>query len=307
MPQRARELRSLGVLVAGAAALRSVELAEHQGFDSAWLTLPRTAEQAAERTADRPSAQLDTLAAAAARTHRLALGTTTLPLTGASAPQLAEELAALDRSHGARLNPGVEFGTVGTGPGTIGATSGTVGTGANGATPGTVGAGPVAVGTDRRQVRELLDGLREFAPALARRLWCAPDDRHTARWAGAQELNLLVDAAGSAEQRLALIRAFRESHPRGAWARVCQRLVVLPVDAATPTQRARYQEHAQRTPALVGLSAQLAELLTSDVAFREVEEAAFVLPDGFAPEDHAQLLADLASRLAPLLGWHPVY
>ncbi|MFE0461590.1 LLM class flavin-dependent oxidoreductase [Kitasatospora sp. NPDC058965] len=275
--------------MSGTGTLRPVELAEHLGFDSAWLTLPQTATAAPGPTPNqvpatapaphRSLAPLDVLAEAAAHTGRLALGAATLPLTGADPLGLAEELAALDRRSGARLNPAVALG-----------------------------ADPATGDTDRDRAGELLDGLRKLAPGLAHRLWCAPADPHAARWAGEQGLNLLVGTdRGDATHRLALVRAFREAHPRGAWARVCHRLAVLPVDAATPTQRARYREYAEQSPALVGPAPELAHLLAADAAFREVEEAAFVLPDGFPPEDHAQLLTDLASRLAPLLGWQPVY
>jgi alkanesulfonate monooxygenase SsuD/methylene tetrahydromethanopterin reductase-like flavin-dependent oxidoreductase (luciferase family) len=153
------------------------------------------------------------------------------------------------------------------------------------------------------EATDSLERLRALGPAAARRIWCAAGSARSARWAGEQGLNLLADRA-SATRQPALIRTFRENHPAGAWARICLRLVALPTDSATPAQRARYQEYA---PELAAPAAELAARLRADLAFREVEEAAFVLPDGLAPEDQEQLLTDLAERLGPALGWQPVH
>ncbi|MER5638955.1 hypothetical protein ABT095_18570 [Kitasatospora sp. NPDC002227] len=133
---------------------------------------------------------------------------------------------------------------------------------------------------------------------LDRRVWCVADGPRSAGRAGERGLNLLAEAG---DGRLEQIRAFRERHPDGAWARVCQRLALLPTDSATAAQRARYAALS----GLAGPAAELAERLRADAAFREVEEMAVVLPDGLPAEDHAQLLADLAGRLGPALGWTP--
>jgi alkanesulfonate monooxygenase SsuD/methylene tetrahydromethanopterin reductase-like flavin-dependent oxidoreductase (luciferase family) len=269
-------LRSLGVLVTGragdAAALRLVELAERLGLDSVWLTDPQ------------PDSAAGLLTRAVERTSRIALGTTSLPLGTAAPARLAAELTALDHRSGARLNPGFGLGPADASP--------------PAASPSPSDESPFDADAQR-----LLDALHSPRPGLARRLWCAADSLPAARWAGGQGLNLF--AAGEGEEQLARLRAFRESHPSGAWARVCRRVLVLPIDSATPAQRARYQEFAALHP--VGPAAELAARLTGDAVFAEVEEAAFVVPDGLAPEDQAQLLTDLAGRLGPALGWQPGY
>ena len=57
-------------------------------------------------------------------------------------------------------------------------------------------------------------------------------------------------------------------------------------------------------PDLVGSSDDIAERLYAHAGYREVDEVAFALPFSFAPEDYAQILTDIATRLGPLLGWH---
>jgi hypothetical protein len=56
---------------------------------------------------------------------------------------------------------------------------------------------------------------------------------------------------------------------------------------------------------LVGSSAEVAEALHADPAFREVDEVAFALPFTFDHEDYVQILTDIAGRLGPALGWEP--
>ena len=58
-------------------------------------------------------------------------------------------------------------------------------------------------------------------------------------------------------------------------------------------------------PDLVGASAQIAEQLHANPAFREVEEVAFALPFTFQHEDYVQILTDTATGLGPALGWQP--
>lgn len=114
---------------------------------------------------------------------------------------------------------------------------------------------------------------------------------------------------------------FRASHPDGAAARVCQGLVVIHTDSASPRQRAKYQEYARRrlprTTApqgrermllradFAGTAAQIAEQLQAQAAFREVTEVAFALPFSFARDDYVQILTDMATRLGPARGWRP--
>jgi hypothetical protein len=56
---------------------------------------------------------------------------------------------------------------------------------------------------------------------------------------------------------------------------------------------------------LRGTSTEIAEMLYAHAAFREVYEVVFALPFGFEHDDYVQILTDIATRLAPALGWSP--
>jgi hypothetical protein len=102
---------------------------------------------------------------------------------------------------------------------------------------------------------------------------------------------------------------------------VSQGLVVIPTDGASAAQRAKYEAYvAARTPRtaapagparmlfardILGPSEEIAAALYQHAGFREVTEVAFALPFTFAPEDYAQILTDMATKLGPALGWAP--
>jgi alkanesulfonate monooxygenase SsuD/methylene tetrahydromethanopterin reductase-like flavin-dependent oxidoreductase (luciferase family) len=157
-------------------------------------------------------------------------------------------------------------------------------------------------------------------------MWYGGASLASARWAGENAVNFLTSSVVKAEEsedfaavQLSHIRAFRAAHPAGPKARVSQGLVVIPTDSASAAQRAKYAAfaaaRAPRTAApngparmmfardIVGTSAQVAEALYADPAFREVTEVAFALPFTFEHEDYVQILTDMATRLGPALGW----
>jgi alkanesulfonate monooxygenase SsuD/methylene tetrahydromethanopterin reductase-like flavin-dependent oxidoreductase (luciferase family) len=124
-----------------------------------------------------------------------------------------------------------------------------------------------------------------------------------------------------AEIQLSHVRAFRANHPAGDRARVCQGLVVIPTDSASPAQRAKYEDYAANrlprtatpqgparmlfAPDLVGTASDIAERLHAHAAFREINEVAFALPFTFDHDDYVQILTDIATKLGPELGWSP--
>lgn len=186
------------------------------------------------------------------------------------------------------------------------------------------------------------DRVQPHSPGLGDRLWYGAASRASAVRAAGDRMNLLTSSVVRAEPlpdadpeasepadgawdfgliQQAQIRAFRAAHPEGEQARVSQGLVVIPTDGATAEQRSRYHAYAEsrlpRTatpqgpgrllfaPDLVGTSAEIAELLYVHPGFQEVDEVAFALPFTFAHEDYLQILTDIATRLAPALGWSP--
>ncbi len=330
-------LRRLGFLTIGLfdpadprpgheATLQIIELGEQLGFDSAWVR-HRHLQYGI-------SSPVAVLAAAAARTRRIGLGTAVIPLGWENPLRLAEDLATVDILSGGRLNPGVSVG------------------------PPThyehvKDALYPDTGEDEdfsyRRVQRLLafiagepastfrghEGFEVFServephsPGLSERMWYGGGSLRSARWAGQHGMNFLTSNVVKAEEaedfaqiQLSHIRAFRAHHPRGQQARVSQGLVVIPTDTATAEQRAKYEQYvARRTPRtatpqgparmmfavdMVGTAEQIAEALHAQPAFQEVDEVAFALPFTFAPEDYVQILTDIATRLGPALGWRP--
>ena len=171
--------------------------------------------------------------------------------------------------------------------------------------------------------------MEPHSPGLASRLWYGGASLRSAQWAGENAMNFLTSSVVKAEEsaedfaqiQLSHVREFRAHHPAGAQARVSQGLVVIPTDSATPAQRSKYQEYAEKrtprtatpqgparmmfAPDLVGTAAELAERLYAHAAFQQIDEVAFALPFTFDHDDYVQILTDIAGALGPALGWRP--
>nr|WP_202517804.1 LLM class flavin-dependent oxidoreductase [Streptomyces sp. SID685] len=310
--------------------LEIIELGERLGFDSAWVR-HRHLQYGI-------SSPVAVLAAASQRTRRIELGTAVIPLGWENPLRLAEDLATVDLLSGGRLNPGLSVGPPmhydqvrdalypDTGD------SEDFGHERVRRLLDLVRGKPASDFSGVEGFEVFSDVVQPHSPGLGGRLWYGGGSLGSARWAGEHGMNFLtssvVKAAGPdeepydfAEIQRALIREFRAHHPDGAAARVSQGLVVIPTDSASPEQRARYAEFAAKrlprttapqgparllfAPDLVGTSAELAERLRADPAFREVDEVAFALPFTFAHEDYVQILTDMATKLGPALGWRP--
>ncbi|MCX4750063.1 LLM class flavin-dependent oxidoreductase [Kitasatospora sp. NBC_01287] len=337
MPLPAEPLRKLGFLTIGSfeeedpgrgheATLDLIELGERLGFDSVWVRHRHLQFGI--------SSPVAVLAAASQRTGRIELGTAVIPLGWENPLRLAEDLATVDILSGGRLNPGVSVGP----PMHYDRVRSAL-------YPDTADLEDFGYGRVQRlldlvrgeQASDFggTEGFEVFsrrvqphAPGLGRRLWYGGGSLRSARWAGEHGMNLLTSSVVKAEEsedfaeiQRSQIKAFRAAHPEGDRARVSQGLVVIPTDTATREQRAKYEEYARKraprtavpqgparlmfAPDLVGGSAEIAELLYAHPAFREVDEVAFALPFTFDREDYVQILTDIATRLAPVLGWQP--
>lgn len=311
--------------------LRIIELGERLGFDSAWLRHRHLQHGI--------SSPVAVLAAATQRTSHIELGTAVTPLGLENPFRLAEDLATVDILSGGRLNPGVSVGAPmhwddikhHLYPGTWAQEDFSYARVER--LLHNLRGGTVSTFAGTQGIETFSDRIQPFAAGLAERVWYGGASVRSATWAGEQGLNLLTSSVVRAEADLigdgddfsriqrSHIEAFRSSHPLGADARVSQGLVVVPTDSATPNQIERYEAYAAgrhaRTlepqgPArmmfaadLVGTSEQIAERLRADAAFRSVDEVAFALPFTFAHHDYVQILTDIATHLAPLLGWSP--
>ncbi|MDT8912906.1 LLM class flavin-dependent oxidoreductase [Amycolatopsis sp. PS_44_ISF1] len=342
MPSRTEPLRKLGFLTIGLfdeadpargheSTLAVIELGERLGFDSAWVRHRHLQFGI--------SSPVAVLAAATQRTRRIELGTAVIPLGWENPLRLAEDLATVDILSGGRLNPGLSVGPPWR-PGHPQADHLKVAL-----YPGTADAEDFGYGRVQRLLDHVrgkpatgfsgvegfevfADRVQPFSPGLGRRMWYGGASLRSARWAGEQGMNFLTSSVVRAEEsedfaqiQHSHVRAFREHHPEGGNARVSQGLVVVPTDSATPAQRAKYEAYArERTPRtrspqgparmlfapdLVGPSAEIAERLYAQLAFREIHEVAFALPFTFEHEDYVQILTDIATGLGPALGWRP--
>ncbi|OZC53241.1 LLM class flavin-dependent oxidoreductase [Rhodococcus sp. WWJCD1] len=337
MPQPSQPLRSLGFLTIGLfdeddpargheSTLSVIELGERLGFDSAWLR-HRHLQYGI-------SSPIAVMAAASQRTHRIALGTAVTPLGWENPLRLAEDLATVDVLSGGRINPGVSVGPPmqfervkhSLYPDT--ANDEDFGYGRVSRLLGFVAGEPASSWSGTEGIESYSDRVQPHSPGLRSRMWYGGASLRSAKWAGENEMNLLVSSVVRAEEstqfdeiQLSHIRTFRQFHPAGLDARVSQGLVVIPTDNASATQVAKYEEYARarsaRThepqgparmmfaPDLVGTSDHIAEQLYANKSFREVDEVAFALPFSFDHEDYVQILTDMALELGPALGWRP--
>ncbi|MFG2821553.1 LLM class flavin-dependent oxidoreductase [Kitasatospora sp. NPDC048365] len=337
-PTSPRPLRRLGFLTIGLfdpadpgrgheSTLRLIELGEQLGFDSAWVR-HRHLQYGI-------SSPVAVLAAATQRTSRIGLGTAVTPLGWENPLRLAEDLATVDLLSGGRLQPGISVGrphhyervAPALHPDTAEAEE--FGHRRAERLLSFLRGEPATDFSGVEGIEVYSDRVQPVAPGLAERVWYGAGSLGSARWAGGQGLNLLTSNVVRAEEsedfaeiQRSQIRAFRAAHPEGVKARVSQGLVVVPTDGATAAQRAKYVEYVRgrtaRTTApqgpartmyaedLVGTSAEIAERLSEHAAYREVDEVAFALPFSFGHDDYVQILTDIATGLAPALGWRPV-
>ncbi|MEU8830357.1 LLM class flavin-dependent oxidoreductase [Streptomyces sp900116325] len=337
MPPTSKPLRKLGFLTIGLfdgtdprrgheSTLSIIELGERLGFDSAWVR-HRHLQYGI-------SSPVVVLAAASQRTSRIQLGTAVTPLGWENPLRLAEDLATVDILSGGRLNPGVSVGP----PMQYDRVK-------HALYPDTADAEDFGYERVRRLLafvrgepatdfsgtegfEAYSDLVQPHSPGLAGRMWYGGGSLRSARWAGEQGMNFLTSSVVKAEEsedfaeiQLSHIRAFRARHPDGERARVSHGLVVIPTDTASAQQRAKYEAYARErmprttapqgparmmfAPDLVGSSAEIAERLHAHAAFREVDEVAFALPFTFDHDDYVQILTDIATELAPALGWQP--
>ncbi len=337
MPVPGVALRSLGFLTIGlfdpadprgghASTLEMIELGEQLGFDSAWLR-HRHLQYGI-------SSPVAVMAAASQRTRRIELGTAVTPLGWENPLRLAEDLATLDVLSGGRINSGVSVGPPmhydEIGPALYPETAGAEDFSYTRVERllHCIEGHPVTSFSGREGFEEFSDRVQPYSPGLRARMWYGAGSLRSARWAGEHAMNLLSSSVVFAEPdgpaqfatiQQQQIAAYRAVHPDGPAARVSQGLVVIPTDTATAGQREKYATYVEaRTPRthspqgprrvlfaadVIGSSEQIAEALYAHAGFREVDEVAFALPFSFAHEDYVQILTDIATKLAPLLGW----
>jgi alkanesulfonate monooxygenase SsuD/methylene tetrahydromethanopterin reductase-like flavin-dependent oxidoreductase (luciferase family) len=236
--------------------LRLVELGDALGLDTAWLRPDHL----------RPaiSSPVAMLAAASQRTHRIELGTASIPVRAENPLRLAEDLATVDLLSGGRLRPGLSVGN----PGRMAALDRAIHPATSeheepgrerllrfrdllrgGRVPG---ADERPDGSDDGHDDALSPTVQPASSGLADRLGYGAATLRTAAWAGSHGFRLLASdvtergsrGGGFAADQRGLIDAYRAAHPEPAAAHVTLALVVVPTDGATAEQRARYAADA---------------------------------------------------------------
>ncbi|MBN9612036.1 MAG: LLM class flavin-dependent oxidoreductase, partial [Actinobacteria bacterium] len=167
-----------------------------------------------------------------------------------------------------------------------------------------------------------------YSPGLASRLWYGGGSLRSASWAGQADFNWLTSNIGTtddgtidfARAQRAKIDAWRAGLPSGSQARVAVARVVVPTDGASPAQLAKYRAYVEaRTPRtakihgantiiakdLIGSTEEIVARIREDVAYQATDDYLFELPFEFELEDWRHITEQLATAIAPELGWRP--
>ncbi|WP_369055695.1 LLM class flavin-dependent oxidoreductase [Kineococcus terrestris] len=314
------------------ALLQTVELAvaaEELGVDGAFVRVHHFARQQA--------APFPVLAAVAARTERIEIGTGVIDMRYENPLYMAEEAAQVDLLSGGRLQLGVSRGSPEPaldGPATFGYVPAEGTTGADMARAHTelfraaiAGAGlaeadPRTAGTSARLK------VTPQAPGLSERVWWGSGTRETARWAGREGMNLmsstlLTEDTGvpfdelQAEQIEGFRRAWAEAGHRHE-PRVSVSRSVLPITTdedrwyfgARAEQDSRDQvgyvggvELARFGRSYVGEPDVIAEQLAKDAAVREADTLLLTVPNQLGVDFNARMLSTIVEHVAPAIGW----
>jgi alkanesulfonate monooxygenase SsuD/methylene tetrahydromethanopterin reductase-like flavin-dependent oxidoreductase (luciferase family) len=315
------------------ALVQSVELAvaaEELGIDGAYVRVHHFARQLAS--------PFPLLAAMAARTRRIEVGTGVVDMRYENPLYMAEEAAATDLLGDGRLQLGISRGSPETalhGAEAFGYAPPEGGSDADLARDKTalflvalegrtvVEADPRMTGGTRGRL-----AIQPQAPGLRERIWWGSGTRATAEWTAQQGMNLmsstlLVEDTGVPFDEL---QAEQIARYRAAWAeagwerepRVSVSRSVLPIvsdedRAYFGSERSSEDQvgilegvRARFGKSYVGEPDALAEELSKDAAVREADTLLITVPNMLGVDYNARLLENIAAHVAPAIGWvHP--
>jgi alkanesulfonate monooxygenase SsuD/methylene tetrahydromethanopterin reductase-like flavin-dependent oxidoreductase (luciferase family) len=315
---------------AGDSLKQSVELAvaaEELGIDGAYVRVHHYARQIAS--------PFPLLAAMAARTSRIELGTGIIDMRYENPLYMAEAAATTDLLADQRLQLGISRGSPEPaldGAATFGHVPAAGTTDADMAREHTarfraaIGGAAVAESNPTMSGSGMRLALQPQSPGLADRIWWGSGSRDTAVWAGRQGMNLmsstllLEDTGVSFDQlQLEQILLFREAWAEAGHAgtpRVSVSRSVLPI---TTDEDRRYFGRGGGSDQVGVLDGALsrfgrtyagepdviAEELRRDVAVRAADTLLLTVPNQLGVEYNARLLETIARDVAPALGWAP--
>jgi alkanesulfonate monooxygenase SsuD/methylene tetrahydromethanopterin reductase-like flavin-dependent oxidoreductase (luciferase family) len=317
---------------AAEAHLQTIELAvaaEQIGLDGAYVRVHHFARQLAS--------PFPLLAAMAARTSRIELGTAVIDMRYENPLYMAEEAAAADLISGGRLQLGISRGS-----------------------PEPAQRGSEAFGyvpredqTDADLARQKTDLFRDAiggvpvvhsdpaitgtlttlpiqpqSPTLHERIWWGSGTRQTAEWAGQQGMNLMSSTLLSEDTGVPFgeLQAEQIDRYRSAWAqagwertpRISVSRSVLPIVTeedrayfgARPNQTSDQLGYLEGVVARFGRSYTgepdaIAEELAADPAVQAADTLLLTVPNQLGVEYCAGMLETIARHIAPAIGWSP--
>jgi len=315
------------------ALLQTIELAvaaEELGIDGAYVRVHHFAPQLAS--------PFPLLAAMAARTSRIELGTGVIDMRYENPLYMAEEAAVTDLISGGRLQLGLSRGSPETalrGSEAFGYVPADGRTDADDAREKTAvfreaiaGAG-VAQSNSQMTGRAVPLSIQPQSAGLADRIWWGSGTRQTAVWAGQQGMNLMSSTLLTEDTGVPFdeLQAEQIALYRSAWAeagwegtpRVSVSRSILPI--VDDTDRMYFGGMAEQGSedqvghldgglarfgkTYVGAPDKIAADLASDAAVREADTVLITVPNQLGVDFNARLLENIARHVAPAIGWSP--
>ncbi len=314
------------------ALVQSVELAvaaEELGIDGAFVRVHHFARQLAS--------PFPLLAAIAARTHRIEMGTAVIDMRYENPLYMAEEAAATDLLADGRLQLGISRGSPESalrGAESFGYVPAEGMTDADEARAHTELFRAAIAGAGVAQADPQMTGttgalaIQPQSPGLTERIWWGSGTRATAEWTAAQGMNLmsstlLTEDTGVPfdELQAEQIARYRDAWKAAGWERVPRISVsrsVIPL--VTDEDRAYFGNRAEDEgdqvgyldggiarfgKSYVGEPDVIAEELSHDAAVREADTILLTVPNQLGVDYNARLLETIAQHVAPAFGWRP--
>jgi len=317
------------------ALLQTIELAvaaEAIGLDGAFLRVHHFARQ--------QSSPFPLLAAMAARTQRIEVGTAVIDMRYEQPLYMAEEAAQTDLIAGGRLQLGVSRGSpepARNGPELFGHVP------AEDETPADMArryldlfreaiSGAGIAPSDPRMTggQSLLLPIQPQSPGLSQRIWWGSGTRATARWTGEQGLNLmsstlLTEDTGVPFDQLQAeqIAVFRQAWKEAGWEhepRISVSRSVLPIISDLDERLFGHERHSTDQVGVMpdvgnpqsrfgktyaGEPDVIAEQLAKDVAIQEADTLLLTIPNMLGVDYNIHLMSAIVEHVAPALGWQP--
>jgi alkanesulfonate monooxygenase SsuD/methylene tetrahydromethanopterin reductase-like flavin-dependent oxidoreductase (luciferase family) len=314
------------------ALVQSVELAvaaEQLGVDGAFVRVHHFAPQLAS--------PFPLLAAIAARTSRIEIGTAVIDMRYENPLYMAETAAAADLISNGRLQLGISRGSPEPaldGPAMFGHVPREGATQADMAREHTELFRAAIAGAGIARADPLMTGGRQGtlaieprSPGLAERIWWGSGTRRTAEWTAAQGMNLmsstlLTEDTGVPFDQLQAeqIERFRAAWKEAGWQREprvsVSRSVIPVVDDLDRRYFGEREDADDQVGYIDGSIARfgksytgapdvIAEALARDVAVQAADTLLLTVPNQLGVEYNTRLLERIVKHIAPAIGWKP--